>query len=85
MPLHFLPANIVVGDSETPTPQLTVINWKWVRRGSGIFDVGLFAGEVWLAEFFHSWRDLVDCFSSRIWKKLTCQLNVGSKLRGDLL
>lgn len=57
-----LPANIVVGDLETPTPQLAVIDWEWVRRGNGIFDVGLFAGEIWFVEFFRGWRDLVCSF-----------------------
>jgi hypothetical protein len=64
----FLPTNIVVGDSETPTPQLAVIDWEWVRRGNDIFEVGFFTGEVLPTEFFHSWRDFAD-YCSRSYLK----------------
>ncbi|KAF2497087.1 hypothetical protein BU16DRAFT_538205 [Lophium mytilinum] len=60
----FLPSNIVVADEDTPTPtpQLTVIDWEWARRGNGAFDVGLFAGEVWMMEDFGRKGGLFDAF-----------------------
>ncbi|KAF2424828.1 hypothetical protein EJ08DRAFT_594903 [Tothia fuscella] len=58
----FLHSNIVVADSEGPSPKLTVIDWEWTRRGNGVLDVGLFAGEIWLMEYAHGKRGLLGAF-----------------------
>lgn len=59
----FLPSNIVVdvkgGKVET---LLSVIDWEWVRHGDAIFDIGLFAGEVWLLERFRGREGLLRGF-----------------------
>ena len=51
----FMPQNVIVADGDEDgmsTPVLTVIDWEWTRWGNGAFDVGMFAGEAWLLEFF---------------------------------
>jgi Ser/Thr protein kinase RdoA (MazF antagonist) len=49
----FMPLNVIVADGgERSTPELTVIDWEWTKWGNGAFDVGLFAGEAWLLQYF---------------------------------
>ncbi|OAL53615.1 hypothetical protein IQ07DRAFT_677091 [Pyrenochaeta sp. DS3sAY3a] len=59
----FLPSNIVVDlKSENSEPLLSVIDWEWVRHGNALYDIGLFAGEVWLLERFRRQEGLLRGF-----------------------